>query len=98
MRIYQLVDMTGCVVENSVFLSEEEVNARQIELSDNGVDTFVRIREVVEYKPNTTIDMQEIRSEVEDLKDWGFNELELRRYYHTKYTRTLDIVSDTFNK
>jgi hypothetical protein len=96
MKIYQLVDMTGFVFENNVFLSEEEVNARQIELSDIGFDTIVRIREVVEYRPNTIIDMQEIRSEVEDLKDWGFNELELRKHFHAKYSRTLDIITDIF--
>lgn len=97
MKIYQLIDMTGCVVENYVFLSEEEVNRRQIELSDKGFDTFVRVREVLDVDNAPTINMQEIRNEVLDLKDWGHDELELRKHFHAKYSRTLDIITDIFN-
>lgn len=98
MKIYQLIDMTGCPIHKYVFLSKEKAEKSQIELSDRGFDTFVRIREVLDVDNTPTIDMQEIRNEVLDLKDWGHDELELRKHFHAKYSRTLDIITDIFNK
>jgi len=98
MKVYQLIDMTGCPIHNYLFLTKEAAEKSQIELSDKGFDAFVRVREVLDVDSTPTIDMQEIRNEVLDLKDWGHNEIELRKHFHAKYSRTLDIITDIFNK